>query len=96
MQRRLHTGLAEIAIVFTSPMLDARSPQFQAAQTRALAGVTPATIPGLQSVQTYASSGDTTLISGDGKASLALLVFDSQIEQAQQLILGFQVRHLAV
>jgi len=86
MQRRLHTGLAETAIVFTSPTLDARSPQFQAAQARALAGVTPATIPGLQSVQTYASSGDTTLISDDGKASLALLVFDSQIEQAQQQV----------
>ncbi len=86
MQRRLHTGLAEIAIVFTSPTLDARSPQFRAAEARALAGVTPATIPGLQSVRTYASSGDTTLVSRDGKASLALLVFESQIEQAQQQV----------
>ena len=86
MQRRLHTGLAEIAIVFTSPTLDARSPRFQAAQTRALAGVSPATIPGLQTVRTYASSGDPTLLSSDGTASLAGLVFDSQIEQAQQQI----------
>ena len=46
MQRRLHTGLAETAIVFTSPTLDARSPQFQAAEARALAGVTPADHPG--------------------------------------------------
>ena len=86
MQHRLHTGLAEIAIVFTSPALDARSPRFQAAESRALAGVTPASIPGLQSVQTYASGGDPTLISGDGKASLAVLVFGSQIEQAQQQV----------
>jgi RND superfamily putative drug exporter len=86
MQHRLHTGLAEIAIVFTSPTLDARSPQFQAAQTSALAGVTSATIPGLQTVRTYASSGDPTLLSSDGTASLAGLVFDSQIEQAQQQV----------
>ncbi len=86
MQRRLHTGLAEIAVVFTSPTLDARGPQFRAAEARALAGVTAATIPGLQSVRTYGSSGDTTLVSSDGKASLALLVFDSQIEQAQQQV----------
>ncbi len=86
MQRRLHTGLAEIAVVFTSPTLDARGPRFRAAEAQALAGVTPATIPGLQSVRTYGSSGDTTLVSSDGKASLALLVFDSQIEQAQQQV----------
>ncbi len=86
MQRRLHTGLAEIAIVFTSPTLDARSPQFQAAQARALAGITPATVPGLQVVQTYASSGDATLLSKDHRASLANLVFATQIEQAQQQV----------
>ncbi|MGD0996816.1 MAG: MMPL family transporter [Thermoleophilia bacterium] len=86
MQRRLHTGLAEISIVFTSPSLDARGPQFRAAEARALAGVTPATVPGLQTVQTYASSGDPTLISSDGKASLANLVFRVPIEQAQQQV----------
>jgi uncharacterized membrane protein YdfJ with MMPL/SSD domain len=58
MQRRLHTGLASIAIVFTSPSLDARSPRFQAAEARALAGITPVTVPGLQKVQTYGSTGD--------------------------------------
>ena len=86
MQRRLHSGLAVVSIVFTSPSLDARSPQFATAEARALAGVTPATIPGLQTVQTYASSGDATLVSSDGKASLANLVFSSQIEQAQQQV----------
>ena len=37
-------------------------------------------------MQTYASTGDATLISSDGKASLAALVFDSQVEQAQQQV----------
>jgi RND superfamily putative drug exporter len=86
MQSRLHTGLAEIAIVFTSPSLDARGPQFQAAEARALAGITPATVPGLQALRTYASSGDRTLLSTDGTASLAGLVFNSPIEQAQQQV----------
>jgi len=92
MQRRLHTGLAEIAIVFTSPTLDARDPRFQQAEARALAGVTPATVPGLQAVRTYASSGDGTLLSTDGKASLAALVFSSQIEQAQQQVDRIQAK----
>jgi len=86
MQRRLHTGLASIAIVFTSPSLDARSPQFQAAEAQALAGVTPATVPGLQKVQTYGSTGDARLISSDHKASLATLIFGTQVEQAQQQV----------
>jgi RND superfamily putative drug exporter len=92
MQRRLHTGLAETAIVFTSPTLEARSPRFQKAEAQALSGVTPATIAGLQTVQTYASSGDPTLISGDGKASVANLVFGVQIEQAQQQIAQIRAR----
>jgi putative drug exporter of the RND superfamily len=92
MQRRLHTGLAEIAIVFTSPTLDARGPQFRAAEARALAGITPATVPGLQVVQTYTSSGDPTLLSSDRRASLASLVFATPIEQAQQQVDGIAAR----
>ncbi len=92
MQRRLHSGLAEIAIVFTSPTLDARDPRFAQAEARALAGITPATVPGLQAVRTYASSGDKTLLSTDGKASLAALVFNSQIEQAQQQVGRIQAK----
>ena len=92
MQSRLHTGLAEIVVVFTSPTLDARGRQFQAAETRALAGITPALVPGLQAVRTYAASGDRTLVANDGKASLAALVFSSQIEQAQQQVDAIQAR----
>ena len=92
MQRRLHIGLASIAIVFTSPSLDARSPQFQAAEARALADVTPATVPGLQRVQTYGSTGDARLISSDHKASLATLIFGTQVEQAQQQVDRIQAR----
>ncbi len=86
MQRRLHTGLASIAIIFTSPSLDARGARFQAAEAQALAAITPATVPGLQKVQTYASSRDARLISSDHKASLATLIFATQVEQAQQQV----------
>jgi RND superfamily putative drug exporter len=86
MHARLHTGLASIEIVFTSPSLDAAGPRFQAAESRALAGVTPTAVPGLQTVDTYASTGDRTLLSNDHRASLATLVFSTQIEQAQQQV----------
>ena len=86
MQRRLHTGLATLEIVFTSRTMDATSPRFQVAQAQALGGLSPETVPGLQQVQTYATTGDRTLLSKDGKASLAVLVFDTQVEQAQQQV----------
>jgi RND superfamily putative drug exporter len=90
MHARLHTGLASIEIVFTSSSLDAAGPRFQAAEARALAGVTPATVPGLQTVDTYASTGDRTLLSNDRRASLATLVFSSQTEQAQLQVARIQ------
>jgi len=83
MQAKLHTGLSTLSVVFTSPDVEARSPQFQAAEAAALASITPATVPHLQGVQTYASTGDPKLISRDGKASVALLVFSSSLEQTQ-------------
>jgi len=86
MHARLQTGLASIQIVFTSPTLDAAGPAFQEVERRALARVTPATVPGLQAIDTYASSGDRTLLSNDRRASLATLVFSTQIEQAQQQV----------
>ncbi len=86
MHARLHTGLASVEIVFTSPILDAAGPRFRAAEARALAGVTPATVPGLQTIDTYATTGDRTLLSNDRRASLATLVFSTQIEQAQQQV----------
>jgi RND superfamily putative drug exporter len=92
MQRRLRTGRAVISVVFTSPTLDARAAQFQQAEAQALAGITPTTIPGLQAVQTYASTGDSTLVSKDGKASLTNLVFDTQVEQAQQHVGAIQTK----
>ena len=83
MQKRLHTGLSTLSIVFTSPTLEARGAQFQAAEKAALAPFTQANFPHLQAVQTYASTGDSSLISRDGKASVAVLVFNSSMEQTQ-------------
>ena len=50
---------------------------------QALSGLTPGTVPGLKTIQTYATTGDKELLSRDGKAALAVLVFDVQSEQVQ-------------
>ena len=76
----------QIAVVFTSPTLDAAGAQFRAAEARALAGVTPATIPVCRRVRTYASSGDTHPRVERRQGLACPLVFDSQIEQAQQQV----------
>jgi putative drug exporter of the RND superfamily len=83
LQQRLHTGLSTLDIVATGDGLAATSPQFQAQLAQTLAGLTPRTVPGLRTVQTYATSGDKTLISKDGTAAMAVLVFDVQSEQVQ-------------
>ena len=91
MNAKLHTGLATVSVVFTSPASDAtaqgaRGAVFQAAEARALSGITPQSLPGLQTVQTYATTGDGTLMAKDGKASVAVLVFDVPLEEAQNQV----------
>jgi RND superfamily putative drug exporter len=90
MNAKLHSGLATLSVVFTSPSPDAaesaRGAAFQAAEARALSRLTPQSLPGLQTVQTYATTGDGTLISKDGKASVAVLVFDVPLEEAQKQV----------
>jgi len=83
MQQRLHTGTASISIVFTSPSLPARSRPFERAEATALAAIAPKAFPGLEAVQTFASTGDPTLISKDGRASLAQLVFNASLDTVQ-------------
>ncbi|HJW76038.1 MAG TPA: MMPL family transporter, partial [Thermoleophilia bacterium] len=55
-------------------------------EARALARITPQTVPGLQAVQTYATTAEPTLISKDGRASVAVLLFDITLEQAQSQV----------
>ena len=91
MNAKLHTGLATVSVVFASPSSaataeGARGAAFQAAEARALSRLTPQSLPGLQTVQTYATTGDGTLISKDGTASVAVLVFDVPLEEAQKQV----------
>jgi RND superfamily putative drug exporter len=64
----------------------ARGAAFQAGEARALRRIDPRTLPGLKAVQTYATTGDATLVSRDGQASVAVLVFDVQLEEAQKQV----------
>ncbi|MGZ4200195.1 MAG: MMPL family transporter, partial [Thermoleophilia bacterium] len=91
MNAKLRTGLATVSVVFTSSTSDAtaqgaRGVAFQAAEARALRRLTPQALPGLQAVQTYATTGDATLIAKDGTASVAVLVFDVPLEEAQKQV----------
>jgi RND superfamily putative drug exporter len=99
MNDKLHTGLSTVSVVFTEPAEGnatgvsslsagegARGAAFQAAEARALARITPQSVPGLQTVQTYATTGDPTLVSKDGKAAAAVLVFDITLEEAQKQV----------
>jgi putative drug exporter of the RND superfamily len=92
MQERLGFGPARLTIVFTSPSLDARSPEYQAKVKAALAGIDRATIPKLLSVQTAASTGDAGFISKDGHATFAVLSFDASSEEVQRMIPAVRAR----
>jgi len=91
MNAKLHTGLSTVSVVFTSPSSGAaaegaRGAAFQAAEARALSRITPESLPGLQTVRTYATTGDATLVAKDGTASVAVLVFDVPLEEAQKQV----------
>jgi RND superfamily putative drug exporter len=86
MQDRVHNGMSRVTIVFTSDTLEARSPEFQAAETEALAGYTKEAFPDLNSVHTYSSTVDDRFVSKDGHSSLAWVVFDVPVDQLEQQV----------
>ena len=86
MQERLDVGPTHLTVVFTSDELDARGREFRAAQDRALARLTPRVLPGLNEIETAASSGSSALISKDGRSSLAVLSFNARLEPVQDQI----------
>jgi predicted RND superfamily exporter protein len=69
--------------VFTSATLDARDAEFQSLEKMALANMTTANLPDLVAVETAASTGDSSLISKDSHAALAVLVFGVPMAQVQ-------------
>ena len=92
MQERLGFGPARLTIVFSSPRLDARSPEYQAKVKAALAGIDREAVPKLLSVQTAASTGDTSFVSRDGHATFAVLSFDASTEEVQGMIPAVRAR----
>lgn len=86
MRQRLGVGPTHITVVFISDGLDARGPEFRAAQDEALARLTPEELPGLIRVETAASTGSASLISRDSHSALAVLSFDSKLESVQDQI----------
>ncbi len=86
MQERLDVGPTHLTIVFTSDELDARGREFRVAQDRALARLTPRTLPGLTEIETATSSGSSALVSRDGRSSLAVLSFNARLEPVQDQI----------
>ena len=83
-RQKFQQGPTTLLIVFKSDTLEATSPEFQALEKKALAGLTTTRIPNLVSVQTYAETGSPQLISRDGKSSVAVLNFDAPMIAVQR------------
>ena len=83
MQERLGAGPTHLTIVFRSSRLDARGNAFRELEARALAPLRAAGLAGLTAVETAASTGSSDLISRDGHESLAVLSFNTTLEEVQ-------------
>jgi RND superfamily putative drug exporter len=83
-QEKFQQGPTTLLILFRSATLDARSAEFQSAEKQALDGLSTAQIPHLGSIQTYANTGSTQLISEDGKSSVAVLNFTAPLQTIQK------------
>ena len=83
MQARLHTGIASVSVVFTSPMLNARGRPFQRAEAAALANITPRQFPGLEAVQTFGFHRRPDLCLQGRQGGLGQLIFSSPLDQVQ-------------
>lgn len=86
MRERLETGTSRVTIVFAGDKLDARGAEFGELERRALEKITPASVPALRSVDTFATTGASDLVAPDGHTSIALLEFDGDLEHAQAQI----------
>jgi len=81
---RLGQGSTTLVVVVKGGSLDVRSAAYQEQEKQVLAKLKAAEIPGLQSIQTYASSGASQLLSKDGKSSVAVLTFDTSTQAVQE------------
>jgi putative drug exporter of the RND superfamily len=85
-QEKFQQGPTSVLVIFKDGSLDAAGAEFQAAQKQSLDQLAAAQIPGLQSVQTYASTGSDLLLSRDRRTSVAVLNFDAPLEIIQNQI----------
>ncbi|MFH0917148.1 MAG: MMPL family transporter [bacterium] len=83
-QDKFAQGPTTLLILFKSATLEATGEEFQVAEQKALDGLTAAGIPHLESIQTYANTGSTQLISRDGKSSVAVLNFTAPLQTIQK------------
>jgi len=92
-QEKFQQGPTSVLVVFTDGSLDATGAEFQAAEKQALDQLAAAKIPHLETIQTYANTDSTLLLSKDGHSSVAVLNFDAPLEIIQKQI--DQIRRLS-
>ncbi len=85
-QEKFQQGPTSVLVIFKDGSLDATGQEFQTAETQALARLTAARIPHLETVQTYESTGSDLLLSKDKHSSVAVLNFDASLETIQKQI----------
>ena len=84
--QRLHAGLSTVTVVFTSDTLDAHSVAFKNLEAKALSRMNDKNVPYVTAVVTYSLSRDPEMISHDGHASVATIVFNQRFDQVQAVM----------
>ncbi len=79
-------GETNVLVVFASDKLPATGQEFQAAEQKALDQLKAANIPGLESIQTYGTTGSDLLVAKDGTSSIAVLNFSASEEAVQKQV----------
>ncbi len=82
-QEKFAQGPTTLVVVFRNETLDATSAVFQAAEQASLDVLAASEIPHLTSVQTYASTGSSLMLSEDGHSSVAVLNFSASQQDVQ-------------
>jgi RND superfamily putative drug exporter len=83
-KQRLGQGSNSLVVVLRGQGASAKSAAFQKQEAKILVALKTAGIPGLQSIQSYASTGADQLLAKDGKSSVAVLTFATAAPAVQQ------------
>lgn len=85
-ESKFSQGQTNLLVLFESDTLKATDPAFQEAESAALAALTEAGIPDLESIQTYGSTGNDLFLAQDGTGSVAVLSFGSAMQDVQKSV----------